>query len=163
MPELPEVETVRRGLAPAMEGAVIARAEVNRPDLRWPFPERMAERLTGRRVARLGRRSKYVLAELEGDLQVRTNMAVVVTGAALYHIIGHPEREKKFLITATLCKAVIACRVSPGQKANVIGMVKDGIKPRPMTLAIGDGANDVNMIQEAEVGVGISGKGGCKL
>ena len=45
MPELPEVETVRRGLAPAMEGQVIARAEVNRPDLRWPFPERMAERL----------------------------------------------------------------------------------------------------------------------
>ena len=50
MPELPEVETVRRGLAPAMEGQVIARAEVNRPDLRWPFPERMAERLTGQRV-----------------------------------------------------------------------------------------------------------------
>lgn len=96
------------------------------------------------------------------DVQVRTNMAVVVTGAALYHIIGHPEREKKFLITATLCKAVIACRVSPGQKANVIGMVKDGIKPRPMTLAIGDGANDVNMIQEAEVGVGISGKEGLQ-
>ena len=48
MPELPEVETVRRGLAPAMEGAVIARAEVNRPDLRWPFPPRMAERLMER-------------------------------------------------------------------------------------------------------------------
>ncbi|ROU01284.1 bifunctional DNA-formamidopyrimidine glycosylase/DNA-(apurinic or apyrimidinic site) lyase [Histidinibacterium lentulum] len=65
MPELPEVETVRRGLAPAMEGAVIARAQVNRPDLRWPLPERMAERLTGRRVTRLGRRSKYLLAGLD--------------------------------------------------------------------------------------------------
>ncbi len=96
------------------------------------------------------------------DVQVQTNMAVVVTGAALYHIIGHPEREKKFLITATLCKAVIACRVSPGQKASIIKMVKEGIKPRPMTLAIGDGANDVNMIQEAEVGVGISGKEGLQ-
>lgn len=64
MPELPEVETVRRGLAPVMEGVVIARADVNRPDLRWPFPERMAERLTGQRVTRLRRRSKYVLADL---------------------------------------------------------------------------------------------------
>jgi formamidopyrimidine-DNA glycosylase len=66
MPELPEVETVRRGLAPAMEGQVIARAQVNRPDLRRPFPERLAERLTGRQVIRLGRRSKYILADLSG-------------------------------------------------------------------------------------------------
>ncbi|WP_415182173.1 bifunctional DNA-formamidopyrimidine glycosylase/DNA-(apurinic or apyrimidinic site) lyase [Phaeovulum sp.] len=65
MPELPEVETVRRGLAPAMEGAVIELAEVNRPDLRWPLPERMAERLTGARVERLRRRSKYILADLD--------------------------------------------------------------------------------------------------
>ncbi|UAB89106.1 bifunctional DNA-formamidopyrimidine glycosylase/DNA-(apurinic or apyrimidinic site) lyase [Ruegeria sp. SCSIO 43209] len=64
MPELPEVETVRRGLSPAMEGAVIERADVNRPDLRWPFPARMAERLTGQRVDRLRRRSKYILADL---------------------------------------------------------------------------------------------------
>ena len=65
MPELPEVETVRRGLAPAMEGQVIARAAVNRPDLRWPFPENMAARLTGARVTALRRRSKYILADLD--------------------------------------------------------------------------------------------------
>lgn len=64
VPELPEVETVRRGLSPAMEGAVIAQADVNRPDLRWPFPDRMAARLTGCRVERLRRRSKYILADL---------------------------------------------------------------------------------------------------
>lgn len=64
MPELPEVETVRCGLLPAMEGVVIERADVNRPDLRWPFPERMAERLTGARVTALRRRSKYILADL---------------------------------------------------------------------------------------------------
>jgi formamidopyrimidine-DNA glycosylase len=58
VPELPEVETVRRGLLPVLEGAVIARADVNRPDLRWPLPERMAERLSGKRVAALRRRSK---------------------------------------------------------------------------------------------------------
>ena len=64
MPELPEVETVMRGLAPVMEGRVIARAEVNRPDLRWPFPEGMAQRLTGQKVLGLRRRSKYILADL---------------------------------------------------------------------------------------------------
>ncbi len=65
MPELPEVETVRRGLLPVMEGRRIARAEVRRPDLRWPFPERMAERLTGATVRGIGRRSKYLLLDLD--------------------------------------------------------------------------------------------------
>ena len=65
MPELPEVETVRRGLAPVMEGAVIARVEQRRPDLRFPFPERFAKRLTGRRIVALRRRAKYLLAELD--------------------------------------------------------------------------------------------------
>ena len=64
MPELPEVETVRRGLLPVMEGQVITHAQVNRPDLRWPFPPQMAERLTGTRVMALRRRSKYILADL---------------------------------------------------------------------------------------------------
>lgn len=64
MPELPEVETVRRGLMPAMEGCVITNAEVRRPDLRWPFPKNMAERLVGKTIVRLGRRSKYILADL---------------------------------------------------------------------------------------------------
>lgn len=67
MPELPEVETVRRGLLPAMEGRKILKASVNRPDLRWPFPERMAERLTGTRILSLRRRSKYILADLSSD------------------------------------------------------------------------------------------------
>jgi formamidopyrimidine-DNA glycosylase len=66
MPELPEVETVRRGLEPVLTGSVLARVEQRRPDLRWPFPERFAERLTGRRVTGLGRRSKYLLIGLDG-------------------------------------------------------------------------------------------------
>jgi hypothetical protein len=64
MPELPEVETVRAGLVPSMQGHVITRAEVNRPDLRWPFPDDMAQRLTGATVTALRRRSKYILADL---------------------------------------------------------------------------------------------------
>ena len=65
MPELPEVETVRRGLHGAMSGATIARVAVNRPDLRFPFPADFATRLAGRRIERVGRRAKYVLADLD--------------------------------------------------------------------------------------------------
>ena len=64
MPELPEVETVRRGLLPVMEGRAILSADVRRPDLRFPLPLRMAERLAGARVVGLRRRSKYLLADL---------------------------------------------------------------------------------------------------
>jgi formamidopyrimidine-DNA glycosylase len=64
MPELPEVETVRRGLAPVMEGARFAKVEVRRPDLRWPFPRDFAARLHGQAVSGLGRRAKYLLADL---------------------------------------------------------------------------------------------------
>jgi len=65
MPELPEVETVRLGLAPVMEGAVLDKVAVNRPDLRAPFPPRFARRLTGRRIVALGRRAKYLTADLD--------------------------------------------------------------------------------------------------
>ena len=65
MPELPEVETVRRGLQPVMEGRAILAADIRRPDLRFPLPEGMRERLTGARVRALRRRSKYILADLD--------------------------------------------------------------------------------------------------
>ncbi|MEO0342768.1 MAG: bifunctional DNA-formamidopyrimidine glycosylase/DNA-(apurinic or apyrimidinic site) lyase [Pseudomonadota bacterium] len=65
MPELPEVETVKRGIAPVMEGFRIDRAEIRRPDLRWPFPNNMASRLQGRQVLSLRRRGKYILADLD--------------------------------------------------------------------------------------------------
>jgi formamidopyrimidine-DNA glycosylase len=68
MPELPEVETVRRGLVPVLEGQRLARVEQRRPDLRFPLPERMAERLTGRRVVRLDRRAKYLLLHLDDGM-----------------------------------------------------------------------------------------------
>jgi formamidopyrimidine-DNA glycosylase len=71
MPELPEVETVRRGLEPAMVGARIDSVTLRRGDLRFPFPPHFAERLTGRRVEALGRRAKYLLADLDsGDVLV---------------------------------------------------------------------------------------------
>ena len=65
MPELPEVETVLRGLEPVMVDQKIRNAEIRRPDLRWPFPENMSERLTGVTILRLHRRSKYILCDLD--------------------------------------------------------------------------------------------------
>src|SRR5271155_3226493 len=69
MPELPEVETVRRGLQPAMEDARIKKAEVRRKDLRFPFQKDFVARLEGQTVTGLGRRAKYLLADLaSGDV-----------------------------------------------------------------------------------------------
>ena len=65
MPELPEVETVRLGLIPAVEGHVLARVQARRADLRVPFPPRFAERLTGRSVSGIRRRAKYLLLDLD--------------------------------------------------------------------------------------------------
>ncbi len=67
MPELPEVETIRRGLALKMTGRHIVRAELRRPDLRRPFPPMLARTLTGARIGALGRRGKYILIELDED------------------------------------------------------------------------------------------------
>ena len=99
MPELPEVETVRRGLIPVMEGAVIAQAQVNREGLRWPFPANMAARLTGQRVLSLRRRSKYILADLASGetLLIHLGMSgrVLISGAMLgdFHY-DHPAPAK---------------------------------------------------------------------
>ena len=99
LPELPEVETVRRGLQPVVEGQVIAKADVRRPDLRWPLPARMAERLTGQRVTALRRRSKDILAELASGetLIIHLGMSgrILISGAqvgAFHH--AHPAPEK---------------------------------------------------------------------
>ena len=86
--------------------------------------------------------------------------ALVIEGAALKHLLGDPEFEEILFAVASNCDAVIACRVSPRQKAQLVNLVRQNIQPEPITHAIGDGANDVGMIQEAHVGIGISGKEG---
>ena len=84
MPELPEVETVRRGLQPAMEGARIVRAETRRGDLRFPFQKDFVARLEGQTVAGLGRRAKYLMADLDsGDVLLDpVTVEMSYTGAA---------------------------------------------------------------------------------
>ncbi len=98
MPELPEVETVRRGLAPVMEGARIVEAVAHRGDLRWPFPKDFAARLKGQKVVGLGRRAKYLLADLSsGDvllmhLGMSGSFRVVNNGTAKTPGIFHYQR-----------------------------------------------------------------------
>lgn len=103
MPELPEVETVCRGLAPAMENTRIAHAEIRRAGLRWPFPPDLSARLTGAMVLRLRRRSKYILADLDTDetllLHLGMSGRMTVSGLAAAHVPGrfhheHPANEK---------------------------------------------------------------------
>ncbi|RHY97672.1 hypothetical protein DYB35_006256 [Aphanomyces astaci] len=88
------------------------------------------------------------------------DVALVIDGDSLIHALRGSCRTA-LLEFSQLCKAVIACRVSPGQKAEMVALIKDNI-PGVRTLAIGDGANDVPMIQEAHVGVGISGQEGLQ-
>jgi len=85
LPELPEVETVRRGLETEMVGHVIAHADIRRPDLRWPFPPDMSARLTGQKVLRLRRRSKYILCDLGSD-----ETLIIHLGMSGRMLITHP-------------------------------------------------------------------------
>jgi len=88
MPELPEVETVKAGIAPVMQGRVIANAQVNRPDLRWPFPENMAARLAGQRVLGLRRRSKYILVDLESGETLLIHLGMSGRMLISGHMVG---------------------------------------------------------------------------
>lgn len=85
---------------------------------------------------------------------------LVIDGHALEKAFEEDHAQQLLLQLATRCEAVICCRVSPLQKALIVRLVKDNL--HVMTLAIGDGANDVSMIQAADVGVGISGEEGLQ-
>ncbi len=76
MPELPEVETVMRGLSARLQGRVITHAALHRPDMRWPFPPGLAERLTGSRVSGFRRRAKYILMRLDGGCSVLIHLGM---------------------------------------------------------------------------------------
>jgi formamidopyrimidine-DNA glycosylase len=112
MPELPEVETVRRGLAPVMEGKRFLSVDQRRPDLRFPFPERFVERLTGTRVERLRRRSKYILADLG-------------SGETLLMHLGMSGR---LLIDGARTADMTHDRAAPGKHDHVIFDMEGGVR-----------------------------------
>jgi magnesium-transporting ATPase (P-type) len=85
--------------------------------------------------------------------------AIIVAGATLTKIDANANLLNKFLDASDKVDVVLACRVSPKQKADIVNMIRKRF-PAKVTLAIGDGANDVNMILQAHVGVGILGKEG---
>ncbi len=90
MPELPEVETVCRGLDQAMTGRKIVSVDQNRPNLRFPFPKSFPERLAGRKIERITRRAKYVLVELDGDLTMLMHLGM----SGRFEILGDKKSQK---------------------------------------------------------------------
>ncbi|MFD1342191.1 bifunctional DNA-formamidopyrimidine glycosylase/DNA-(apurinic or apyrimidinic site) lyase [Litorisediminicola beolgyonensis] len=142
MPELPEVETVRRGLEPVMTGARISRADVNRPDLRWPFPDRMAERLTGARVDRLRRRSKYILADLDtGEtLLIHLGMSgrMLISGDPLGRFVhDHPAPEKHDHVVLHMDSGAKITFNDPRRFGAMDLMATDGAEAHPLLRALG--------------------------
>lgn len=140
MPELPEVETVRRGLVPHLEGAVIARAEARRPDLRWPLPPDLVQVLTGARVTALRRRSKYILADLEGRgallLHLGMSGRLLVQGAGLANFHREPSilpQHDHFVLT-TEAGAVIT--LNDARRFGMVDLIRDGVT-HPLLAALG--------------------------
>jgi len=102
--------------------------------------------------------------ELNPD-RAAEKLGMMVSGKALRKITDDEDSKEKFLEVTRRCSVIIACRVSPLQKAEMVRLVRDNVREEgssqpPVTLAVGDGANDVPMIQEAQVGVGIAGREG---
>ncbi|WAQ89996.1 hypothetical protein PtA15_11A688 [Puccinia triticina] len=96
----------------------------------------------------------------EDNGQRRGGYGLVIDGGSLQHALEEPFTREALLELATRCAAVVCCRTSPKQKAEIVRLVKEGIGAQ--TLAIGDGANDVSMIQTADIGVGVSGEEGMQ-
>ena len=96
MPELPEVETVKLALIPALQGRTVLSAFVGRKDLRWPLPENLAERLTGLQFTRLARRGKYVMMMLDN-------------GEVLCFILACRARYESMKTSQRLANMIISC------------------------------------------------------
>ncbi|CAG9311321.1 unnamed protein product [Blepharisma stoltei] len=101
--------------------------------------------------------------EFEKEIDIESlNLGLVIDGETLLYVFSDMQAMEHFAMLSCLCHAVICCRVSPLQKSEVVKLVKCNFQFQPITLAIGDGANDVSMIQEAHVGIGICGKEGLQ-
>lgn len=147
---------LKRAIEQFFGGSQVLETMVNKP------PEIEGDEVPSRPSIRESRRSTASAASLVGEDNGRRlgGYALVIDGAALDHAL-HEEFSRELLLEiSTQCKAVICCRVSPLQKALIVKLIKDGLGV--MTLAIGDGANDVSMIQAAHVGVGIAGEEGLQ-
>ena len=110
--------------------------------------------------------AKRVLEDGVAKVSPGDDVGLVIDGPLLLRLLGEDGTDKEgqrlMMAVAEHCSVLIGCRFSPAQKAHMVNMVKRLVKPKPITLAIGDGANDVAMIQAADLGVGIAGKEGMQ-
>jgi formamidopyrimidine-DNA glycosylase len=146
MPELPEVETVRRGLQPVMEGQRLARVETRRADLRFPFQKDFAARLDGRVVTGLGRRAKYLLADLDsGDVLVmhlgmsgsfRVTLPEGETTPGDFHYPRSENRTHDHVVFYMASGAVIAFN-DPRRFGFMKIVARSGIDSEPMLKGLG--------------------------
>ncbi len=99
--------------------------------------------------------------KLSNPAHSETQYALVIDGPSFLHMDYYePQQRERFLFVAQRCRSVISCRLTPTQKRELVMLVKKDLKPKATCLAIGDGANDVSMILEGNVGVGIFGREG---
>lgn len=135
MPELPEVETVRRGLQPVLEGYMLADVVQRRPNLRFPLPERMPERLRGRRVAHIGRRAKYLLMELDNGEVLIIHLGM--SGRMTIHE-GAPPPADKHDHVEFLTDAGVTIRFNDARRFGMIDLVAgDALGDYPMLAGLG--------------------------
>lgn len=147
MPELPEVETVRRGLARVMEGATIARVVVRRGDLRRPLPAQFAERLAGRRVEALERRAKYLILRLDDGnaLLVHLGMSgrMVIDGgniARFAHDVGPLEAHEHVVVT--LANGAVVRYADPRRFGLMDLVAQPALRDHPLLARLGPEPTD---------------------
>ena len=135
MPELPEVETVRRGLIPIMEGQVLSRVVARRPDLRFPIPDGFGQQLTGRRVVRLDRRAKYLLIHFDSGVVLIWHLGM--SGRVLIFERDPPPEEKHdHIIFETESGAVV--RFNDTRRFGFVDLVDgDALDTYPMIAKLG--------------------------
>lgn len=155
MPELPEVETVRRGLVDALEGRTLARVEQRRPDLRFPFPEDFAARLTGRRVARVARRAKFLLLHLDDGAVVLWHLGMSGRVKILRGDIPGPEKHDH---VDFVTDAGVVVRYWDSRRFGFMGLSSDNELPsHPMLRDLGPEPLD-DAFDAACLGAGLRGR-----
>lgn len=140
MPELPEVETVRRGLEPHLSGHRIARVDQRRPDLRWPMPVDLVQVLTGARVTSLRRRSKYILADLDRGpslllhLGMSGRVRIEGAGVGVFHHDARVLPQHDHLVLETDAGTVIT--LNDARRFGAVDLVREG-EIHPLLAALG--------------------------
>jgi len=120
MPELPEVETVRRGLSPLITGARIDHVTLNRPNLRFAFPKDFADRLAGRRITAVNRRAKYLLIELDDGMTLLSHLGMTGNFRVADMPLDQPSRYHAPLVPGKHDHVLIGLRHADGRAADLI-------------------------------------------